>query len=404
MKALILEIQQLRGLAFLAVVLQHTLGAFIRQSNVTMGDVVLLSLLYQLCKFAVPAFILITGFVLFYNYHERLHYPSFIRKRLLEIGVPYFLWAIVYYGRFAPETPDLWTGFMEFGFQTLSGWVCYHLWFVIMILQYYLLFPVFRHLYLWGKPYLQTKRQVVLAYGGLLLLYLALGWFYVYQLPGFDAALDYPLIRQAFVDFRDRNFIFWFFYFALGALAGLQVTQWRAWVAQVQIKNGFVWIGFLSYVFFFFIDTVQMGADGITVDMDAASLFKPSVIALVLSSLVLIYGLSLWLVDKGGWMARLNGLLGQHSYFGYLAHALVLDYTADAVRKAWPVLNPSMMMLATSLICVMVCLLLSIVISYLPFGRYLGGSRGNPLLGWNEIPRTDATLTVSMGVPQTKGG
>lgn len=59
-------------------------------------DGVLMTLLLLCSKFAVPVFVFITGMVLFYNYDGALKYGTFLRKRFMDIIVPYIIWSLLY--------------------------------------------------------------------------------------------------------------------------------------------------------------------------------------------------------------------------------------------------------------------------------------------------------------------
>ena len=62
------ELDVLRALAFLAVVLQHSLGIYIRSADVQLSESTMLGMLFNLSKFAVPTFVFLTGLTLLYNY------------------------------------------------------------------------------------------------------------------------------------------------------------------------------------------------------------------------------------------------------------------------------------------------------------------------------------------------
>lgn len=143
-KARIREIELLRGLAFLAVALQHAIAHYAGLNEARMGDGVLMAILLLAAKFAVPVFIFITGMVLFYNYDGQLRYGSFLRKRFGDIVVPYILWSAVYFTENPGWSGDLLHRFETFASHLVTGKNSYHLWYIVMIVQFYALFPVLR--------------------------------------------------------------------------------------------------------------------------------------------------------------------------------------------------------------------------------------------------------------------
>jgi len=88
-------------------------------------------------------FFLLTAFVLGYSYRERApkSWPAFWRRRYLLIGVPYLVWSAVYF-------VALGNGWRPAGFVTaaLTGTAQYHLYFLLVSMQLYLVFPALRWL------------------------------------------------------------------------------------------------------------------------------------------------------------------------------------------------------------------------------------------------------------------
>lgn len=75
----------------------------------------------------------------------KFRYAEFLRRRAVKILVPYVIWCAVYYAWF------IYFGIYEFDTlffaeNLISGKMMYHLYFVIAIVQYYLLFGVLRYL------------------------------------------------------------------------------------------------------------------------------------------------------------------------------------------------------------------------------------------------------------------
>jgi peptidoglycan/LPS O-acetylase OafA/YrhL len=86
-------------------------------------------------------FFLLTAFVLGYSYRDRApkRWPAFWRRRYLLIGVPYLVWSAVYF-------VALGQGWQPAGFvrAVLTGTAQYHLYFLLVSMQLYLVFPVLR--------------------------------------------------------------------------------------------------------------------------------------------------------------------------------------------------------------------------------------------------------------------
>lgn len=142
----IIEIHIVRAIAIVAVVLIHvtagprvelpwgTLSApFYFASNV-------------LSMFAVPLFLMLSGLVLFYRYHDDFSLGqaiAFYKKRLKFIVIPYLIWSAIYYGynKIAYGQP-LDFDPMQFLKLLLWGDASYHLYFMAIIIQLYIVFPL----------------------------------------------------------------------------------------------------------------------------------------------------------------------------------------------------------------------------------------------------------------------
>jgi peptidoglycan/LPS O-acetylase OafA/YrhL len=88
-------------------------------------------------------FFLLTAFVLCYSYRSRApkSWPAFWRRRYWLIGVPYVTWSLIYFlvlgHRWEPAT---------FARELLTGTAQYHLYFLLVSMQLYLVFPLLRRM------------------------------------------------------------------------------------------------------------------------------------------------------------------------------------------------------------------------------------------------------------------
>ncbi|MCR4719319.1 MAG: acyltransferase [Firmicutes bacterium] len=92
--------------------------------------------------FCVPAFIFLSGFKLFKSYEERpLDIKRFFDRRFKKIVIPYFFAVLIYIFYFGTK------GWLEGGFfkMLILGTVSAHFYYIVVLVQLYLLFPlVFR--------------------------------------------------------------------------------------------------------------------------------------------------------------------------------------------------------------------------------------------------------------------
>ncbi|RNI14125.1 acyltransferase [Methanohalophilus sp. RSK] len=146
------EINYLRGFAILAVIAIHVSASFTK-----MEDIDSLALSYMtidaFTHFAVPAFVFVSGFVLYNKYPQKTEWKAFYRKRLNSIVPQYFfvssfyMIALFFGAKFLnkPINMDL----ISVLYRYLTGGAFYHLWFFVLIIQIYLVYPFIQYIYIY---------------------------------------------------------------------------------------------------------------------------------------------------------------------------------------------------------------------------------------------------------------
>lgn len=93
-------------------------------------------------KPSVPMFIFASGLALSYSYLTKgrvFRYGEFLTRRLTRILIPYLAWCGLYYGYFVWQ--EIYPFDLALFFKlTANGKMMYHLYFVVIILQFYLIF------------------------------------------------------------------------------------------------------------------------------------------------------------------------------------------------------------------------------------------------------------------------
>jgi len=112
--------------------------------------------LVMLLHFTREAFFVLTGFVLMHRHGATPPRTGpFWRRRFLLVGVPYVVWTVIYTGlqavsytaaglTFTPPVPEAALRNLALNLATGTAW--YHLYFLLVSMQFYLLFPLFRRL------------------------------------------------------------------------------------------------------------------------------------------------------------------------------------------------------------------------------------------------------------------
>ncbi len=131
------QIDVVRLLTFSAVISVHSL-AFTEQpdNRLAAGAMMLL-------QFGREVFFALTGFVLVYAAWNRSgRVRDFWFKRLSYVAVPYVAWTGIYYAYSVLGPQHLRPSLSVFGTDLLDGGAMYHLYFLLVTLQLYLVFPV----------------------------------------------------------------------------------------------------------------------------------------------------------------------------------------------------------------------------------------------------------------------
>lgn len=371
------EIDILRGLTFLAIVLQHTLASYIYAPDITKGPALVSAFMLVAVRYAVPMFIFITGLVLFYNHGEtEFNYWGFIDKRFTQIFVPYLTWTAIYYfwcgggqsiGGFATVISDI-------GKLTLSGEACYHLWFMTAILQFYLLFPVFRWFIL------KHKNHPVPILALCLIVYIILMWFYTYKVPVLMNNIQSPQL-QTILSYRDRIFVSWFLYFLLGAYVGLYAEKLANILKEIQKTNVFLYLFAFAIILYQTIGTGHYNSSGnYIINYQFTLPLTPMMVVFLASSILTILYLSQTFIMKYEALRNVLTTFGRYSFGCYFVHALVLYYVNALIKTHLNSLGTILQLTLAFLACAMLSLSFCYFIDKLklPFRNLLIGRISSP--------------------------
>ncbi len=142
----LIELDILRGLSIIGVILIHIIGlSFHFWSEGSTAWTVFITI-DQYFRFSVPLFIFISGYTLYSKYSGNFNIWKFYSRRIGRILPWYCFWGLIIYIYLHSQVKP---GFIDYPTWKLIllGKIDYHLYFVSMIFQLYLLFPVLLWLY-----------------------------------------------------------------------------------------------------------------------------------------------------------------------------------------------------------------------------------------------------------------
>lgn len=195
------QLDVLRGLSIIGVILIHIIGGslnFWSRDSIAWPIFITLD---QFFRFSVPLFVFISGLSLYSKYRHNFEFKDFYKKRISRVLPWYLAWSLIIYVYLHSRVPE---GFVDYPTWKLIllGKVDYHLYFVSMIFQLYILFPLL--LWLFGKLKL---------YFLFLLFIFTIILYFVFTLDGLK------IIELPWRFYEQQQYLFfgtWVFYFVLG--------------------------------------------------------------------------------------------------------------------------------------------------------------------------------------------
>lgn len=351
------EVNFLRGFGVLAVIVIHTTGYFTEIKNY--NTLVLLNLWTDIfSQFAVPLFILISGFVLARNYPVDFSLTKFYKKRIRSIVPQYLLFSFLYTvfnNWVVMQSNQLSTNLLFLLNNILHAEASYHLWFFLIIIQFYIIYPIIIKTYSLCK--LIDRTEFLLA----VLLIIQTLW-----MVGIHTT-SFPFIKL--------NFMSFLFYFGLGIytvdhfdqlkkainrltplylITSLALTLGASFFIIIGLTTGYRYNSIPAYFF--------MGAE----------LVYP---VLRISTFLWLFNLSASLAGKRNILAKVIYRIGDYSFGIYLIHIFFNQYAIRILKENTIDYNNWLFYPSVYVVTVVLSYLGVRVISYLPYSYYIIGRR-----------------------------
>jgi peptidoglycan/LPS O-acetylase OafA/YrhL len=257
-------------------------------------------------------FLLLSAFVLTYAYHSRPRWKltPFWRRRYWLIVVPYVTWSAIYCVTDGGSLTPVSSLGHRFVVDLLTGSAYYHMYFLLLSMQLYAVFPLLLRLVkstrrhhlelLIGSVAAQVALMTVFHYG--LAPTGVLGWWG----------------RHA-----DPLLVSYQFYVVAGAIAAAHLADLSRWAAGhrrqlLALVGGGALVGLASYA-------ADIGLGGLS-PARAAEVFQPAIVLEATAVGLGLYGLGQWLCERR--TRRVDRVLrttADASFGVYLAHPLVLQ-------------------------------------------------------------------------------
>ena len=127
-------------------------------------DTTLFKVIYvaqKLSSFVVPGFVLLSGVKLFLNYDNKPNYPKYYWSRIKRVVIPYVLWCFIYYAWICYRgNTEFNAGELLLGIFTGNIWA--HFYFVVILIQFIILTPLWIKLYNGGNSAVHISYSILL--------------------------------------------------------------------------------------------------------------------------------------------------------------------------------------------------------------------------------------------------
>lgn len=141
----IAELDYFNVIACLAVILIHVLGIGIAELDPKSFQMAVIYIPWRLSQFVVPAF-LFSGAAkmsLSFNSSFELSYGKYVIERCRNILLPYMIFSVIYYVVFI-KIGYIKGSFSELFSGIITGGISGHFYYIIVVMQFYLLRPVWK--------------------------------------------------------------------------------------------------------------------------------------------------------------------------------------------------------------------------------------------------------------------
>ena len=311
-------IEYIRGISMMGVIGIHVGSQYLGN---TAANINLVALFEVASRFSVPIFFFISAFGLFYNLdmNAPFDYRYFLKRRFKTVLVPYLVWSIFYlahdgllYGVGFPDPLHLLT-------ILFFGNAKYQLYFLVILLWFYLLMPV----WIW-----MVRRAGTVSLTLLLIAQLAFDYWssfsvsfniFVYGLP------DGSWLKPFFMYRLNYWVLHYVFIFVLGGWLAVHIEAFMNFMRSHRLGiTVFFWgslAALLAYYYQLIFSTGYTPMEAI----NTAHQLCPAGIFYTIAASVFFFTIFTY-QHYPDCLNPLLHQLGKHSYFAYLAHPVAITY------------------------------------------------------------------------------
>ncbi len=312
-------IQFIRGISMLAVLGIHIGSLYSKNPSASAG---LVGLLVIASRFAVPIFFFISAFGIFYNMDtsSQFNYRKFLNRRLKAILIPYLVWSIFYMIQspmiemisiksfdtaLLPTVADILIALFV-------GTAKYHLYFLVILLWFYVLMPLWIPLI----KNLNIHSLFLLFVLQIAFNYISTVWMWSIQTENYllNLLLDYRLNYWV---------VHYLFIFVLGGWLAVHYDAFKGFMNRYFALTPIFFLVMLGLMEYDFVSDIANGYSLLEA-ADLVQQLSPMGICYTLAACLFFFTL----FTRQPYPKFLNpalNFLGKHSYFIYLSHPFFIN-------------------------------------------------------------------------------
>jgi peptidoglycan/LPS O-acetylase OafA/YrhL len=335
------------------------------------------------------AFFALTGFVLVYQYKDRELKPlDFWRRRYKAVGLPFVVWTVFYclyhmYIMWPPAFSNIWrtfetwesakAAFKVLGYDLLTGDAWYHLYFVFVTLQVYLLFPFLLKFLRWTWGYHKYLLAASFAFHLVLLQYMT---------NVRPEIFNYGLLAKLW-NHLPATFIPYQFFTLLGCVAAMHLpgvkkfmSRFRGWVIA------FAGVAIAASVMYY-LGLTDEGMFPVT----AANVFRPAYAVMFVAIIMALFAAgTIWSERRtpGSFWDKFLATASDRSFGIFLVHGFALQELAPTIQRFRFDVYAPIVTVATFIVTCLLTVGISEVLRRTPVSLYTTGRKMIPMAQQNQ--------------------
>ena len=189
------------------------------------------------------------------------------------------------------------------------------------------------------------------------------------------------LTSSTILHYTDRSFFFYSFYFVMGGIAAVALKAWRTFV----IKH-IPLITILFFILFLFINYELFSFYGAnSIHLTVSTYLKPSMFLYIVCEIIILYVLSITIVQRRGFLYKALRFIGSYTYGAYLAHFFFLQLCTKFLSLFTLQENTILYSLLLFTITATISISAMVICSTLPLHTWITGPSPTTNMKWAKI-------------------